>query len=239
MSKPSEHKTVQARILEYAAAIGWTFVSQKEAETRRGIGNSKLEIGKGSLFFEDLLDAKVREFNPRYAEAEGALPGKFRHLHTNIYGNRELPGGRCLNRRERRERIEDLDSGSLRSLCSLRFAYAEAIGWTLVSQTAGFVLRLRRAKGSCWRVLNHRERREHKEDLDSGSLSSLRSLRFPISEFRGFDRRDRRERKGDSNSESLSSLRSLRLSIHRALNRSTPVPEMSFRTCGGRASFQP
>jgi hypothetical protein len=23
-----------------------------------------------SLFFEDLLDAKVREFNPRYAEAE-------------------------------------------------------------------------------------------------------------------------------------------------------------------------
>jgi type I restriction enzyme R subunit len=40
-----------------------------------------------SLFFEDLLHAKVREFNPRYAEAEGALPGKFRHLHTDIYGN--------------------------------------------------------------------------------------------------------------------------------------------------------
>lgn len=43
-----------------------------------------------SLFFDDLLDAKVREFNPRYAEAEGALFGKFRHLHTNIYGNREF-----------------------------------------------------------------------------------------------------------------------------------------------------
>ena len=27
------------------------------------------------LFFEELLHAKVREFNPRYAEAEGALPG--------------------------------------------------------------------------------------------------------------------------------------------------------------------
>jgi len=38
----------------------------------------------GSLFFDDLLDAKVREFNPRYAEAEGALLGRFRHLHTDI-----------------------------------------------------------------------------------------------------------------------------------------------------------
>ena len=73
MAKPTEHKTVQDRILAYAEAIGWAFVSQKEAEKRRGIGDSKLEIGKGSLFFEDLLDAKVREFNPRYAEAEGRL----------------------------------------------------------------------------------------------------------------------------------------------------------------------
>jgi type I restriction enzyme R subunit len=41
-----------------------------------------------SIFFDDLLDAKVREFNPRYAEAEGALLGQFRHLHTDIYGTR-------------------------------------------------------------------------------------------------------------------------------------------------------
>ncbi|MDP2111279.1 MAG: hypothetical protein Q8N48_04725 [Thiobacillus sp.] len=41
-----------------------------------------------SLFFGLLLDAKVREFNPRYAEREGALPGRFRHHHTDIYGNR-------------------------------------------------------------------------------------------------------------------------------------------------------
>jgi Fic family protein len=55
----------------------------------------------GSLFFDCLLDANppsprgygvagVREFNPRYAEAEGALLGQFRHLHTDIYGNREF-----------------------------------------------------------------------------------------------------------------------------------------------------
>jgi type I restriction enzyme R subunit len=109
MPGPSEHKTVQARILEYAEAVGWTFVSQKEAEKRRGIGDSKLEIGKGSLFFEDLLDAKVREFNPRYAEAEGALPGKFRHLHTDIYGNREFVEhlrnrGKFFDHEEKRER---------------------------------------------------------------------------------------------------------------------------------------
>jgi type I restriction enzyme R subunit len=32
MSKPTEHKTVQARILAYAQAIGWTFVSREDVE---------------------------------------------------------------------------------------------------------------------------------------------------------------------------------------------------------------
>ncbi len=91
--KPSEHKTVQARILEYAEDIGWTFVSREAAEQRRGFDPeaSPKDRAKGvSLFFDDLLDAKVRAFNPRYAEAEGALLGKFRHLHADIYGNREF-----------------------------------------------------------------------------------------------------------------------------------------------------
>ena len=49
------------------------------------------ERAKGrSLFFDGILDAKVREFNPRYAEAEGALLSRFRNFHTNIYGKREL-----------------------------------------------------------------------------------------------------------------------------------------------------
>jgi len=34
--KPGEHKTVQARFLEYAEAIGWAFAPRKEAEQRRG-----------------------------------------------------------------------------------------------------------------------------------------------------------------------------------------------------------
>lgn len=86
MSKPSEQKTVQARILAYAQEVEWTFVPREEADLRRGKTNGGQERPT-SLFFEDLLHAKVREFYPRYAEAEGALPGKFRHLHADIYGN--------------------------------------------------------------------------------------------------------------------------------------------------------
>ncbi len=112
MPTPGEHKTVQARILKYAEAIGWTLVSREEAEQRRGFELDALpkERAKNrSLFFDDLLDAKVREFNPRYVEAEGALLGKFRYLHTDIYGNREFVEhlrnrGKFFDHEEKRER---------------------------------------------------------------------------------------------------------------------------------------
>lgn len=110
--KPGEHKTVQARILGYAEAIGWTLVPREEAERRRGFDPEvpTAERAKNrSLFFDDLLDAKLREFNPRYAEAEGALLGQFRHLHTDIYGNREFVEhlrnrGKFFDHEEKRER---------------------------------------------------------------------------------------------------------------------------------------
>ena len=57
--KPGEHKTVQARILKYAEAVGWTFVPRKEAERRRGFDPDAppKDRAKGrSLFFDDLLD---------------------------------------------------------------------------------------------------------------------------------------------------------------------------------------
>ena len=94
MPTPGEHKTVQARILGYAEAIGWTFVSREEAEQRRGFDPDVPPADRAknrSLFFADLLDAKLREFNPRYAEAEGALLGQFRHLHTDLYDSRGRP----------------------------------------------------------------------------------------------------------------------------------------------------
>ena len=93
MPTPSEHKTVQARILEYAQDIGWTLVLRDDAEQRRGFepDAASADNAKGaSLYFDDLLDAKVREFNPLYAEPKSALLNQFRHLHTNIYGNREF-----------------------------------------------------------------------------------------------------------------------------------------------------
>ena len=92
MPTPGEHKTVQARILAYAQEIGWSFVPREEAERRRGFDPEvppAVRAKNRSLFFDDLLDAKVREFNPRYAEAEGALLGQFRHLHT---GHLRQPG---------------------------------------------------------------------------------------------------------------------------------------------------
>lgn len=112
MPTPGEHKTVQARILGYAEAIGWTVVSRADAEHRRGFDPDVPPADRAknrSLFFDDLLDAKLREFNPRYAEAEGALLGQFRHLHTDIYGNREFVEhlrnrGKFFDHEEKRER---------------------------------------------------------------------------------------------------------------------------------------
>ena len=51
----------------------------------------------------------MRAFNPRYAEAEGALLGTFRRLHTDIYGNREFVEhlrnrGKFFDHDEKRER---------------------------------------------------------------------------------------------------------------------------------------
>ncbi len=111
MTAPGEHKTVQARILEYAEAIGWTFVSREEAEQRRGFDPAvpPAEGAKNrSLFFDDLLDAKVRELNPRYTHAKGALLGQFRHLHTDIYGNQDFVEhlrnrGKFFDHKEKRE----------------------------------------------------------------------------------------------------------------------------------------
>jgi type I restriction enzyme R subunit len=109
---PGEHKTVQARILAYAQEIGWTFVPREQAERRRGFDPSipPAERAKNrSLFFDGLLDAKVREFNPRYGEPGGALLGRFRHFHSDIYGNREFLDhlrnrGKFYDQEEKRER---------------------------------------------------------------------------------------------------------------------------------------
>jgi type I restriction enzyme, R subunit len=118
MTKPVEHKTVQARILEYAREVGWTFVPRGEAELRRGKSGDE-QKAPPSLFFHDLLIAKVRELNPRYADAEGALLGSFKRFHTDIYGNREFVDylrnrGKFFDHEEKRERdLVLIDYGDL------------------------------------------------------------------------------------------------------------------------------
>lgn len=96
MPKPGEHKTVQARILEYAQDIGWTYVAHPEAESRRGFdpdgATAEDRARPASLFFGDLLHAQVAKFNPHYKEAEGALVGELQHLHADIAGNRDFLG---------------------------------------------------------------------------------------------------------------------------------------------------
>ena len=97
MPTPGEHKTVQARILEYAEAIDWTIVPREEAERRRGFDPEVPPADRAknrSLFFDDLLDTKLREFNPRYAEADGALLGA---VPPSPYGDTWQPGKSIQN----------------------------------------------------------------------------------------------------------------------------------------------
>jgi type I restriction enzyme R subunit len=73
MPGPTEHKTVQARILAYAQEIGWTYVPRAEAERRRGFDldgtTSEDRARLASLYFGDLLHSQVVAFNPKYKEA--------------------------------------------------------------------------------------------------------------------------------------------------------------------------
>jgi type I restriction enzyme R subunit len=94
VTTPTEHKTVQSRILAYAQEIGWRYVPRQEAEKRRGFdpdGTMPEDRARAaSLYFGDLLHAQVHAFNPKCKEAEGALVGEFQRLNADIAGNREF-----------------------------------------------------------------------------------------------------------------------------------------------------
>jgi len=93
MPSPSENKTVQSRIISYARDMGWHYVSRSESEKRRSFSegvDSQERSRTSSPYFEDTLFSKVKEFNPRYKETEGALVSLFKHLRPDIYGNRDF-----------------------------------------------------------------------------------------------------------------------------------------------------
>jgi type I restriction enzyme, R subunit len=94
MPTPSEHKTVQARILQYAQEIGWTFVLRTEAEARRGFKAERLTPADrahgASLFFNDTLYVQIKKLNPRFSGGKGDITGRLYRLSADIFGNREF-----------------------------------------------------------------------------------------------------------------------------------------------------
>jgi type I restriction enzyme R subunit len=58
--KPTESKSVQNRIIKYSAELGWKYVPRIESDERRGGGDSY----KTELFYRDILNTKLHEFNP-------------------------------------------------------------------------------------------------------------------------------------------------------------------------------
>lgn len=92
--KPTEHKSVQARILKYAQEIGWRYISQSEAEQRRGFdpsGASPREKAKNaSRFFTDTLFEKVKVFNPKFKDTKEELLRKLNLPLPTIAGNRDF-----------------------------------------------------------------------------------------------------------------------------------------------------
>jgi len=113
MPRPSEYRTVQARILRYAQELGWSYVSRADAEQRRGFdtlaATSAEQARPATLFFGDILFGQLRRFNPTYKDAEGALVGELQRLRADISGNREMLGhlrnqGKFFDSEEGRER---------------------------------------------------------------------------------------------------------------------------------------
>lgn len=94
MAKPTEHKSVQARILKYASEIGWNIVSQGEAERRRDFDNtaaSPREKAKNARrFFTDTLFEKVRQFNPKFKDSKEDLLRILDLPLPTIHGNRDF-----------------------------------------------------------------------------------------------------------------------------------------------------
>lgn len=59
MASPTEHKTVQVRILADAQEIGWTLVSRAEAERRRGFDVAPL-TALFRVLLHQLMAAQIR-----------------------------------------------------------------------------------------------------------------------------------------------------------------------------------
>ncbi|MFH1030010.1 MAG: type I restriction endonuclease [bacterium] len=78
--KPTEQKSVQERIIKYAIEAGWRYVPRLDSDKRRSSSapayakvtagkkatadKGTEDIYKSELYYRDILNAKLREFNP-------------------------------------------------------------------------------------------------------------------------------------------------------------------------------
>ena len=81
--KIAEAWTVQFPMVKHAAEVGWTVLTPEEAEAKRH--------GTATMLFTDVLEDKVREFNPWLTEDQArAVVESIEALPPTIEGNREV-----------------------------------------------------------------------------------------------------------------------------------------------------
>jgi type I restriction enzyme R subunit len=98
--KPSEQKSVQERIIKYATQIGWKYIIREESNARRG---DELNF-KNKPYYQDLLLAKLGEFNP-WLPDNYRLPNPAPRIEGNLQMLLALRGQTtAYDEKEKRER---------------------------------------------------------------------------------------------------------------------------------------
>ena len=90
----TERTAVQNPILKYAQDLGWEIVSRPDAEAKRGFDTIAVSIQdrahNTSLFFDDILYQKAKEFNPKLEDTKEELVRRLSILPNTIQGNRDF-----------------------------------------------------------------------------------------------------------------------------------------------------
>ena len=90
----TERTAVQNPILKYAQDLGWGIVSRADAEGMRKFSAGGITAQEhacnASLFFDDTLYRKAKEFNPKLEDTKDELVRKLSILQSNIQGNKDF-----------------------------------------------------------------------------------------------------------------------------------------------------
>lgn len=101
----TERTAVQNPILKYANEIGWEIVSRSDAESLRGfnpigerrsyeinLGGTAVQerAGNSSLFFDNILYHKAKEFNRKLEDTKEELVRRLSILQSSIQGNKDF-----------------------------------------------------------------------------------------------------------------------------------------------------